>query len=734
MNAREGDFEIPGEQAGSVEHHFLPRARVLVYQRTTNIGDAIQTVALARLLGGVCAGIYRDSPLPDLHRSVPFVVNGWLGHSAPSDSRNCVFAGVHLGHREPEFIRWMRNSGTLIGARDRYTRGLLTSHRVPAQMIGCATLTLPRYRGPRKGRYSIDVEPVSGIRSETSIIADIPWADQWDLALHRLEQFRTAEVVYTRRLHVALPCLAFGTPVVFPSSEFRNLFDKSRLDILHDMGFVYDEPVEMDVSAMAEGFIQFLEEALNEPIRPVDRPEMPIPIVPPAAGNPFPAMESKPVLPAWNIPQEGVAGIDAAIPGHGELLQASQSGVSEQAGVDELCIHQPRTLRTRGQGPLASVSAVVLSRDGESRLERCLESIAHYNCGEIVVCVDRMTTDHTMRIARRFTGQVHLVQTAGYIERSLMEMASLCSKEFILRIDDDEALGGDWDREPIHWTAGFNDVTHFFVPRRWIAPPGDRFIADPPWFPDLQMRLFRNDPSLITWPVEIHDMTTVKGRGLIRTDRWIDHYDLLIRSREEREEKCRRYRTVRPAKHLSHFYLWEDSAVQLVPTDASGFAHAVERALSPLEPKSIQLLADYEPGSEIRFHDGGNAERYQAGDWSRAEPWGTWTDGHHVVLNVPIKQPVSTAIELTVVARAYVRPKHPIVRIFVVCGRTVIAEWEIDSPEAQERTLTIPQATVAQCVPFNVAFFVVNPASPKELEESDDARLLGLGFCSVRLR
>jgi hypothetical protein len=36
---------------------FVPRARVLIYEGTTNIGDAIQTVAIARLLGGVCAGV-----------------------------------------------------------------------------------------------------------------------------------------------------------------------------------------------------------------------------------------------------------------------------------------------------------------------------------------------------------------------------------------------------------------------------------------------------------------------------------------------------------------------------------------------------------------------------------------------------------------------------------------------------------------------------------------------------
>jgi len=426
-------------------------------------------------------------------------------------------------------------------------------------------------------------------------------------------------------------------------------------------------------------------------------------------------------------------GIEARISGHDELLQPTQFDGSHEVGVSAPCIEPSRKPMTRGERPLANVSAVILSRDGTSRLERCLDSIAHYDCGEIVVCVDRMTTDQTMRIARRFTDKVYLLQTAGYIEPSLRKMASLCSNEFILRIDDDEALGGDWHREPVRWMAGFNDITHFFVPRRWIVPPGDQFIADPPWFPDFQMRLFRNDPSLITWPDEIHVPTIVKGRGLIRTDRWIDHYNLVVRSREEREEKCRKYRTLRPGKHLSQFYLWEESSVQLVSTGRAGFACAVNRALPLLEPESNQVLADYELGAEIRFHDGGNAERHEAGDWSHAETWGTWTDGNHASLSFRTKQPLFNALQLTVTVQAYVRPKHPSVRVFIVCGNTFIAEWEIGSPEVRERVLTIPQAVVAQRHPFSVAFFIVNPASPKELEESDDGRLLGLGFTSVRL-
>jgi hypothetical protein len=316
------------------QQKFNPRARVFIYRGTTNIGDAIQAVALTRLLGEVCAGVYRDSPLPDQYSDVPFVVNGWIGYKPPSSGRNCIFAGVHLGDYEQRHIEWIRKAGGVVGARDTYTRGLLATHRVASEVISCATLTLPRYRGPRRGRYSVDIEPIPGTQYETNVIPDLCWSDEWELALHRLDQLRKAEVVYTKRIHVLLPCLAFGTPVVFPSEEFRDLFDKTRLTILHDLGFVHDEPIEMDVSPIAERYIEFLENALNAPVRPADEPVMPIPMEPPVADN----------------------------------------GVGQSAGALEVSPRRHEHYQVHCQPP-PTVSALVMTRNGAKRLPNCLESI-----------------------------------------------------------------------------------------------------------------------------------------------------------------------------------------------------------------------------------------------------------------------------------------------------------------------------------------------------------------------
>jgi Polysaccharide pyruvyl transferase len=253
--------------------------RVLIYKDSGNLGDAIQTLALCRMLGERCRGVYRDLPVPGKWQEAPLIVNGYLGSTAfPTLARNAVFAGIHIAGRERELGSWLRSSGNVVGARDPYTQHLLKGIGVESEMIGCATLTFERYRGVRSGRYSIDINPRPNTIALTNYIGRIPWKEQWELAEARLQQLRTAEIVYTNRLHVILPCLAFGSPVEFPLDALSGLFEKARISLLNAIDFPYDTPVEMDVSSFSERYCSFLERRLNRCLRPAKTPECPLPI------------------------------------------------------------------------------------------------------------------------------------------------------------------------------------------------------------------------------------------------------------------------------------------------------------------------------------------------------------------------------------------------------------------------------------------------------------------------
>lgn len=251
-----------------------PRFRVFAYERTGNLGDAIQTYALCRLLGARCAAVFRDREMPHFDDRIPLVANGWLGHRAHGHPDNTLFAGVHMARHEAQFSAWMRRSPYPVGARDPYTAGLLGAFAVRCVMIGCATLTFDRYRGARKGRYCIDAGGGPADMPLSNTIDDISWPEQWNLARELLGRIRTAELVTTSRLHVVLPCLAFGTPVMFPSKRLGSLFEKQRLSLLFDLGFVFDTPVEMDVTGRAAGYVSFLEGSVGPLVR-ADEPAMP---------------------------------------------------------------------------------------------------------------------------------------------------------------------------------------------------------------------------------------------------------------------------------------------------------------------------------------------------------------------------------------------------------------------------------------------------------------------------
>lgn len=239
----------------------LPPIQVLKYRNTGfafNLGDTIQAVALARLLGPDTEGVYRDAA----GRADPdrlFVVSGWLGdRSVPARGENTLFAGIHLGACRGEQLRWIRKSRFPVGARDPHTYEMLVREGIRSEMTGCVSLTLPRYEGPRTGRYAIDANADCSIPKNAVVMTQTglahPWHEQVALANARLETLRTAEIVYTSRLHVALPCLAFGTPVVVAITANQ----PERFSLFEGLGGTYYEPVVIDVSRLATRFRAFL--------------------------------------------------------------------------------------------------------------------------------------------------------------------------------------------------------------------------------------------------------------------------------------------------------------------------------------------------------------------------------------------------------------------------------------------------------------------------------------------
>lgn len=258
------DSRSPGHAKGVEKHVDRVHVCCLAY-RTRNIGDMIQTIAITRLLPPSTA-VFRH----DLGSAPPdslFVVNGFLERDLPPrHGPVCLYAGVSGPYmRQALYLDWLRGSPFPVGARDPATVARLSGEGISTELAGCATLTLPRYDGPRRGIVSVDVEG-PGTRLTHSISRHMTLVEQWRTATLLLSRYATSEAVYTSRLHVALPCLAFGTPVWIARPGARGF--PERFSLLEEMGVPFEESVVLDVASQRERYTRFLGQHLGRTIEP----------------------------------------------------------------------------------------------------------------------------------------------------------------------------------------------------------------------------------------------------------------------------------------------------------------------------------------------------------------------------------------------------------------------------------------------------------------------------------
>lgn len=229
---------------------------------TPNLGDDVQAIAAALLLPKVDAYVDRDA-LDRVRFDVPhhLIMNSWFAikRYAAIPHRSLVphYFGFSVGRDElinPSWLaEWARHAS--IGCRDRHSVMLLRRNGVDAHFTGCLTTWMGRFLPPpakRDGVLFVDVpaamEPYipekvrrNAVRLTSGITEQRHDPQARFLAAARLlDTLRAAELVVTRRLHVALPCVGFGTPVaVYLEDDAKNRRRFSGSDallpmVLHD--------------------------------------------------------------------------------------------------------------------------------------------------------------------------------------------------------------------------------------------------------------------------------------------------------------------------------------------------------------------------------------------------------------------------------------------------------------------------------------------------------------------
>jgi hypothetical protein len=235
------------------------RLALLAYD-TLNLGDDVQALAALRLMPRVDHLVFRDK-LAEF-RAEPgtrarIIMNGWFMGSKswpPPDTLEPLFVSFHLGqYRYSEYFNRLERSFLFsrtqrhfmlsdkslayfkqhepIGCRDLATMAELRAEGIDAYFSACLTLTLKASASNQPRRDILVVEPnldvgelfraipralqdrVVFLSQQTSLRS--PPALRMNTAADLLERYARAHLVITSRLHCALPCLAFGTPVLF---------------------------------------------------------------------------------------------------------------------------------------------------------------------------------------------------------------------------------------------------------------------------------------------------------------------------------------------------------------------------------------------------------------------------------------------------------------------------------------------------------------------------------------
>ena len=215
-------------------------------------------------------------------------------------------------------------------------------------------------------------------------------------------------------------------------------------------------------------------------------------------------------------------------------------------------------------------------RFGLSRptLSVCLitQNMAHflpYTLGSVedladeIIVVDSFSTDGTANLLEQ-NPKVKFLQRqfGGHFGDQKNFAIEQATSDWVLVLDSDEILGDEM-RAKIPKLVESKKYTHYKFARYWIhqGPPWD-YVDTDLHYPDFQLRLFRNVPHFrYSQDKVVHTHFPREGRGPGKKMRrcHIFHYDFLLKDRQARMQKHRRYLQLEPhSQATSEMYLFED--------------------------------------------------------------------------------------------------------------------------------------------------------------------------------
>ena len=157
------------------------------------------------------------------------------------------------------------------------------------------------------------------------------------------------------------------------------------------------------------------------------------------------------------------------------------------------------------KSPLLSVAMIAFNE--ERIIEQTLTSIQNW-VDEIIV-VDSKSTDSTLSILEMFSVRLYQKDWEGYAKQKNFAI-SKCTGDWILVLDADEIVSDSLRDEILKTIKNPGIKTGFFIPRKLYI--GKRWIKYGGYYPDCQLRLFKNNIGGHFPDRVVHESIIIKGQ------------------------------------------------------------------------------------------------------------------------------------------------------------------------------------------------------------------------------
>ena len=229
----------------------------LICNSSCNIGDEIQSIAAARFLPHIDTYVHREQVNRfKSDKKTKLIMNAWWTRLPktfpPSKDIIPLLISMHFKHQlrkktpMPGYTVYFKKYGP-VGCRDKATAKWLNDNGIPAYFSGCLTLTLQRNPKIKRENYILGVDLpkkiIKVIKSRTNRpvynisrkLLPLNVNNRFKLAKAMLYLYHNAHCVVTSRLHAAMPCLAFETPVLMLDTKNNWLRLDGRYDGLKEL-------------------------------------------------------------------------------------------------------------------------------------------------------------------------------------------------------------------------------------------------------------------------------------------------------------------------------------------------------------------------------------------------------------------------------------------------------------------------------------------------------------------